>query len=128
MKFLVVDDSATMRRILVNSLQRIGFDECVEVENARGALERFDASVGFVIAGRTLTDMSCADLARALRARPDGTSVPILMITTRSGRAAADELTGSGVTGCIVKPFTPHMLREHIDHALSAAPTPAYRP
>ena len=47
MKFLVVDDSATMRRILVNSLQRIGYSDCVEAEDGQQALEKFDARCCF---------------------------------------------------------------------------------
>jgi two-component system chemotaxis response regulator CheY len=128
MKFLVVDDSATMRRILVNSLHRIGFDECVEAESGQRALEQFDVSVGFVIADFTMPDMSCADFARALRARSDGTVVPILMVTTRTGRATTGAASEAGVTGSIVKPFTPHVLKEHIEHALSGAFTPVLRP
>ena len=49
MKFLVVDDSATMRRIVVNSLQRIGFEQCVEASDGSEALETFDSSIDFVI-------------------------------------------------------------------------------
>ena len=46
MKFLVVDDSATMRRIVINSLQRIGFTDTVEASDGQEALARFDSSVG----------------------------------------------------------------------------------
>ena len=84
MKFLVVDDSATMRRIVVNSLQRVGFNDIVEAGDGQEALGRFDASVGIVITDWNMPSMSGIDLARALRARPDGQSVPILMVTTRS--------------------------------------------
>src|SRR5687767_14535284 len=85
MKFLVVDDSATMRRIVVNSLQRIGFPDCVEAGDGREALELFDASVSFVITDWNMPNMSGTELARALRARGDaGRTVPILMVTARS--------------------------------------------
>ncbi len=49
MKFLVVDDSPTMRRIVINSLERIGFDDCIEARDGTEALETFDSSVHFVI-------------------------------------------------------------------------------
>ena len=47
MKFLVVNDSATMRRIVINSLKRIGFDDCVEAGDGAEALDTFDSTVEF---------------------------------------------------------------------------------
>ena len=121
MKFLVVDDSATMRRILVNSLQRIGFAECVEAEDGRQALEKFDASIGFVVTDWNMPNMSGLDFARALRATADGKSVPILMVTTRSVREDIVAAVEAGVNSYIVKPFTPQVLKEKIDQILAGA-------
>ena len=121
MKFLVVDDSATMRRILVNSLQRIGFAECVEAEDGRQALEKFDASIGFVVTDWNMPNMSGLDFARALRATPDGKTVPILMVTTRSVREDIVAAVEAGVNSYIVKPFTPQVLKEKIDQILAGA-------
>ena len=118
MKFLVVDDSATMRRIIVNSLQRIGYAECVEAGDGREALDRFDASVGFVITDWNMPNMSGIDFARALRARADGKGVPILMVTTRSVREDIVAAVEAGVNNYIVKPFTPQVLKEKIDAVL----------
>jgi len=121
MKFLVVDDSATMRRILVNSLQRIGFGECVEAEDGLQALEKFDASIGFVITDWNMPKMSGIDFARALRAHDGGKTVPILMVTTRSVREDIVAAVEAGVNNYIVKPFTPQVLKEKIDQVLSGA-------
>ena len=121
MKFLVVDDSATMRRILVNSLQRIGFAECVEAEDGRQALEKFDAGIGFVVTDWNMPNMSGLDFARALRATPDGKTVPILMVTTRSVREDIVAAVEAGVNSYIVKPFTPQVLKEKIDQILAGA-------
>ena len=125
MKFLVVDDSATMRRILVNSLQRIGFAECVEAEDGLEALEKFDASISFVITDWNMPKMSGIDFARALRAHAIGKSVPILMVTTRSVREDIVAAVEAGVNNYIVKPFTPQVLKEKIDHVLSSATAPS---
>lgn len=119
MKFLVVDDSATMRRIVVNSLQRIGFNDCVEAEDGREALEKFDGSIGFVITDWNMPNMSGTDLARALRA--EGKTVPILMVTARSVREDIIAALESGVNNYIVKPFTPQVLKEKIDQLLAVA-------
>jgi two-component system, chemotaxis family, chemotaxis protein CheY len=121
MKFLVVDDSATMRRIVLNSLQRIGFTNCVEAGDGREALDKFDASIGFVITDWNMPNMSGTDLARALRARTDsGATVPILMVTARSVREDIIAALECGVNNYIVKPFTPQVLKEKIDQLITA--------
>ncbi len=121
MKFLVVDDSATMRRIVLNSLQRIGFTSCVEAADGREALDKFDASIGFVITDWNMPNMSGTDLARALRARTDsGATVPILMVTARSVREDIIAALECGVNNYIVKPFTPQVLKEKIDQLITA--------
>ena len=121
MKFLVVDDSSTMRRIVVNSLQRIGFDNTIEAGDGREALEKFDPSVTFVITDWNMPNMTGTELARALRDRADGKQVPILMVTARSVRDDIIEAMEAGVNNYIVKPFTPQILKEKIDALLSVA-------
>jgi two-component system, chemotaxis family, chemotaxis protein CheY len=120
MKFLVVDDSATMRRIVINSLQRIGFTSTVEAEDGADALAKFDAGVGFVITDWNMPNMNGLDFTRALRARPDGKSVPVLLVTTRSVREDILAAVEAGVNNYIVKPFTPQVLKEKIDQLLGA--------
>jgi two-component system, chemotaxis family, chemotaxis protein CheY len=121
MKILVVDDSATMRRILVNSLQRIGYSECVEASDGREAVEKFDGSIQFVITDWNMPNMSGIDLARSLRAHPDGKSVPILMVTTRSVKEDIIAAIQAGVNNYIVKPFTPQVLKEKIEAVIHGA-------
>ncbi len=120
MKFLVVDDSATMRRIVVNSLQRIGFNETVEAADGHEALQRYDASIGFIITDWNMPNMSGIEFTRTLRARPDGTAVPVLMVTTRSVREDIIAAVEAGVNNYIVKPFTPQVLKDKIDQILGA--------
>jgi two-component system chemotaxis response regulator CheY len=121
MKFLVVDDSATMRRIVINSLQRIGFKEVAEAGDGQEALDRFDASIGFIITDWNMPTMSGIDFVRALRARPDGGSVPVLMVTTRSVKEDILAAVEAGVNNYVVKPFTPQVLKEKIEHVLQGA-------
>ena len=121
MKFLVVDDSSTMRRIVVNSLQRIGFADCVEAADGQEALALFDQSVKFVITDWNMPNMTGTELAQALRAREDGKHVPILMVTARSVREDIITAMEAGVNNYIVKPFTPQILKEKIDALLSVS-------
>ena len=115
MKFLVVDDSATMRRIVVNSLQRIGFTNCIEAGDGVEALAKFDSSVAFVITDWNMPNMSGTELVQALRQRNDGRSVPVLMVTARSVREDIISALEAGVNNYIVKPFTPQVLKEKIE-------------
>ena len=120
MKFLVVDDSATMRRIVINALQRIGFHDTVEAGDGQEALLKFDSSVKFVITDWNMPHMSGTELTKVLRARPDGAAVPILMITARSVKEDILTAMEAGVNNYIVKPFTPQILKEKIEALLPA--------
>jgi two-component system chemotaxis response regulator CheY len=120
MKFLVVDDSATMRRIVVNSLGRIGFGETVEAEDGAEALNAFDASIDFVITDWNMPNMGGLEFVKALRARPEGARTPILMVTTRSVREDIVTAAQAGVNNYVVKPFTPQVLKDKIDAVLAA--------
>ena len=120
MKFLVVDDSATMRRIVVNSLSRIGFGDCVEAEDGGNALDVFDGSIDFVITDWNMPNMSGLDFVKALRAQEDGKTVPILMVTTRSVRDDIVQAAQAGVNNYVVKPFTPQVLKQKIEQVLGA--------
>ncbi len=115
MRVLVVDDSATMRRIIINTLQRLGYDDYVEASDGTEALERFDPSVTCVLADWNMPNMSGLDLVRALRARPDAAAVKIIMVTTRSVREDILQAAQAGVNNYVVKPFTPEVLKEKMD-------------
>lgn len=121
MKFLVVDDSATMRRIVINSLQRIGFSDTVEAGDGQEALGKFDSSIKFVITDWNMPNMSGTEFTKVLRSREDGRHVPILMVTARSVKEDILTAMEAGVNNYIVKPFTPQVLKEKIDALLPAA-------
>lgn len=121
MKFLVVDDSATMRRIVINSLNRIGHNEVVEAGDGDEALQKFESSITCIITDWNMPNMNGIDLVRALRARADGQQVPILMVTTRSVKEDILAAIEAGVNNYIVKPFTPQVLKEKLDVILRAA-------
>ncbi|MGI8507755.1 MAG: response regulator [Gemmatimonadaceae bacterium] len=119
MRFLVVDDSATMRRIVVNSLQRVGFTDVIEAGDGAEALEKMD-SIDFIITDWNMPKLSGAELTRAVRAREDTKGLPVLMVTARSVRDDILSAMEAGVDSYVVKPFTPQVLREKIDAVLAA--------
>lgn len=119
MRFLVVDDSATMRRIVVNSLQRVGFTDVAEAADGAEALEKL-SGIDFLITDWNMPKVSGAELTRAVRARDDCRSLPIIMVTARSVRDDILTAMEAGVDSYVVKPFTPQVLREKIDAVLAS--------
>jgi two-component system chemotaxis response regulator CheY len=119
MKFLVVDDSLAMRRIIINALQRIGYTDTVEASDGKDALEKLDGTIGFVITDWNMPSMSGVEFARAIRSNSAGASVPILMVTTRGAREDIVAAVEAGVNNYILKPFTPSVLKEKIDRLLA---------
>jgi two-component system, chemotaxis family, chemotaxis protein CheY len=120
MKFLVVDDSATMRRIIINSLQRIGYENCVEAADGMDALNSFDPSIEFIITDWNMPNMGGLDMVRSIRSHQHGGRVPIIMVTTRSVREDIVEAAQAGVNNYVVKPFTPEVLKGKIEQVLAA--------
>jgi two-component system chemotaxis response regulator CheY len=116
MKVLVVDDSSTMRRIVVNALRRIGYADSIEAPDGLAALNHLSAGIGLIITDWNMPEMSGPEFTRAVRAHPLGKSVPILMVTTRGAR---EEIVDAGVTSYIHKPFTPPALKEKIERVLA---------
>ncbi len=122
MRILVADGSATMRRIVVNSLKRVGFPVVVEAADGATAVSLSDASVDLVITSWRLPGMSGVEFTRLLRARAGGASIPILMVFPRPTKADMEAARAAGVSVCLVKPFTPQTLKLRIDQYI---PTPA---
>lgn len=121
MKFLVVDDSSTMRRVMVNNLGRIGYTDVVEAEDGQDALARFSAGgIDFIMSDWNMPNMSGIELARAVRGHPAGATVPIIMVTTRSAHEDIVTAVEAKVNNYILKPFTPATLKEKIDDVLKA--------
>ena len=116
MKFLVVDDSPTMRRIVCNALREIGYTELEEAEDGTQALDRLDGNpVDFVITDWNMPNMNGLDLTKSIRSHPALGSLPILMITTRGMKEDVIAAMHARVNNYIVKPFTPDVLREKIN-------------
>lgn len=121
LKFLVVDDSVTMRRIVVNSLKQIGHDAFVEAGDGREALGKLQADDGinFIITDWNMPDLTGLDLVKAVRANPKYETIPILMVTTRGMKEDIVEALQAKVNNYIVKPFTPQVLREKIEQIIA---------
>jgi two-component system chemotaxis response regulator CheY len=121
MKFLVVDDSPTMRRIVINALKSFGIEDIVEAEDGQDALSKLQThKIDFVITDWNMPNMSGLDLTKAIRASEQWKNLPILMVTTRGLKEDIIQALQAKVNNYIVKPFTPQVLKEKITAILKA--------
>ncbi len=121
MKFLVVDDSPTMRRIVINALASFGYDSVVEAEDGQDAFSKLQANpVEFIITDWNMPNMNGLEFTKAVRADAKFSKLPILMVTTRGLKQDIIEALQARVNNYVVKPFTPQVLKEKIDVILSS--------
>ena len=121
LKILAVDDSPTMRRIIINTLKRAGFQDVVEASDGKDALAKLKTDkFNFVITDWNMPEMDGLTFVSTLRADPDFQSLPVLMVTTRSVKEDIIEAMKAGVNNYIVKPFTPETLAEKINKVLES--------
>ena len=126
-KFLVVDDSLTMRRIVINTLKSIGFESVVEAADGKDAMAKLmSEGADFLITDWNMPEMSGLDLTKWVRSSDRFADMPILMITTRGNKDDVIEAMKMRVNNYIVKPFTAPGLKEKIDQILKSieSPTP----
>ncbi len=120
-KILVVDDSLTMRRIVVNALKTQGFDNVIEASDGKDAVAKIlSEGAQFVITDWNMPEMNGLELAKWLRSNPQFENIPILMITTRGNKDDVIEAMKARVNNYIVKPFTPQGLKEKIDQIMKS--------
>ena len=115
-KVLVVDDFATMRKILRNVLKQIGFDDIAEAEDGAAALQILkQEKVGLVVTDWNMPNMTGLELLKKIRKDPGGESVPVLMVTAEGLKENVLEAVKAGVSNYVVKPFTAEVLQEKIE-------------
>ena len=113
MKVIVVDDSSTMRRIITNTLTRIGLSEIVEAEHGLDALSKLDG-IDLILTDWNMPEMDGLTFVKSVRASESYKHIPIIMITTEAGKEDIVEAIKSGVNNYVVKPFTPEILKTKI--------------
>jgi two-component system chemotaxis response regulator CheY len=116
MKVLVVDDFATMRKIIRNVMKQIGFENIVEAEDGVAALNVLKHDkVGLVVTDWNMPNMTGLDLLRAIRKAPNCAELPVLMVTAEGLKENVLEAVKAGVSNYVVKPFTAEVLQEKIE-------------
>jgi two-component system chemotaxis response regulator CheY len=116
MRVLIVDDSSTMRRIIANTLKKIGYDDVVEAgDGAEGLRYLSSGKADMVLTDWNMPEMDGREFVRALRNQPATARTPVLMITTHAAREDVVMALQAGVNDYLVKPFTPETLKEKIE-------------
>jgi len=121
LKFLVVDDFSTMRRIIKNLLNELGYQNVVEADDGTTALPMLKAGdIDFLITDWNMPGMAGLDLLKAVRSDPRLAKLPVLMLTAEAKREQIVEAAQAGVSGYVIKPFTSETLKEKLDKILGA--------
>jgi len=119
LKFLVVDDFSTMRRIVKNLLQELGYANVREADDGSTALPMLQTGdFDFVITDWNMPQMAGLDLLKAVRSDPKLKHLPVLMVTAEAKREQIVEAAQAGVSGYVIKPFTAQTLGEKLTKIL----------
>ncbi|HEX4052188.1 MAG TPA: chemotaxis response regulator CheY [Steroidobacteraceae bacterium] len=121
LNFLVVDDFSTMRRIIKNLLNDLGYANVTEADDGTTALPLLKAGqFDFLITDWNMPGMPGLELLKQVRADERLAKMPVLMLTAEAKREQIVEAAQAGVNGYVIKPFTSATLKEKIDKILSA--------
>jgi two-component system chemotaxis response regulator CheY len=118
-KILVVDDFATMRKVIRNLLKQVGYENIVEAEDGVTALRVLKAQkIDLIVSDWNMPNMTGLELLKAVRADDDLKSTPFLMVTAEALQDNVIAAVKAGVSNYIVKPFTAEVLNDKIKKIL----------
>jgi two-component system chemotaxis response regulator CheY len=114
-KFLVVDDFSTMRRIVRNLLKELGFTNVDEAEDGAVALQKLKGGgFDFIVTDWNMPNMDGLTLLQTVRADPNLKALPVLMVTAEAKKENIIAAAQAGASGYVVKPFTAATLNEKL--------------
>jgi len=114
---MIVDDSATMRKIIMRTVRMSGleFDRIEEAGNGIEALEKLNGgAVDIILCDINMPEMSGTDLVKMVRQNPACNNTKIVMVSTESSQELIDSVIADGANGFICKPFTPEKFQEKV--------------
>ena len=115
MKVLVVDDFATMRRIVKNILTQLGYKNVIEADDGTTALDVLKAEkIDLIISDWNMPKMTGLDLLKAVRADSSMANTPFIMVTAEAQQDNIILAVKAKVSQYIVKPFTAETLAEKL--------------
>ncbi len=118
-KVLIVDDFATMRRILKNILKQLGFKNLVEADDGTSAWEVLQSqSIDLIISDWNMPKMTGLELLKKVRASDNYKRTPFLMVTAEAQKQNVIEAVQAGVSNYVVKPFTAEAISDKLEKIL----------
>lgn len=125
-RFLVVDDFSTMRRIIKNFLTDLGYANVAEADDGKTALPVLKAGgIDFLITDWNMPGMPGLELLKEVRNDPATKKLPVLLVTAEAKREQIVEAAQAGVNGYVIKPFTAETLKAKLEKILAALPPAA---
>jgi two-component system chemotaxis response regulator CheY len=116
MKVMIVDDFATMRRILRNILKQIGFKNIIEAEDGKHALKELKKEkVDLIMCDWNMPEMPGIELLKNVRSDDELKKIPFVMVTAEAQKDNILEAVKSGVSNYVVKPFTAETITEKLN-------------
>jgi len=121
MKVLIIDDFATMRRILKNVLRQVGFTNIIEADDGKTALKELNKEkVDLILCDWNMPEMPGIDLLRHVRSDDDLKDIPFVMVTAEAQKENILEAVKAGVNNYVVKPFTAETINEKLQKVFTA--------
>ncbi len=112
-----------MRRIIKNTLNRLGYKDLYEGEHGVQAWEvlQQNEDIDVLITDWNMPEMNGLELVKKVRGDKKYVEIPIIMVTTEGGKGEVITALKAGVNNYIVKPFTPQVLKEKLEAVLGTA-------
>ncbi|HKL81637.1 MAG TPA: response regulator [Desulfobacter sp.] len=118
-KILIIDDFATMRRILKNILKQLGFKNLVEADDGTTALNILESQkIDLIISDWNMPKMTGLELLKKVRASTEYKKTPFLMVTAEAQKQNVIEAVQAGVSNYVVKPFTAEAISDKLKKIL----------
>jgi two-component system chemotaxis response regulator CheY len=119
LRFLIVDDFSTMRRIVRGLLKEIGYVDADEAEDGAAALNKLrNSRFDFVVSDINMPNMNGFQLLKEIKADDKLKHIPVLMVTAEARKEDIVLAAQSGAAGYIVKPFTKATLEDKLIHII----------
>lgn len=121
MKVLIVDDFATMRRILKNIMKQIGFSDITEADNGKNALKILKSQeIDLILCDWNMPEMAGIEVLNTVRADDELKNTPFIMVTAEAQKENILEAVKAGVSSYVVKPFTAETVEQKLQKVFSS--------
>jgi two-component system chemotaxis response regulator CheY len=121
-KILIVDDSATIRKMVRASLRGLDAAEFIEAGNGLEAIEQLALGpISLIVLDLNMPDMHGVDVLKFLRRHESSRDVPVVVLTTRGDESSRETAIAAGATQYLTKPFVPQVLLTSARELLTAS-------